>query len=369
MANNYSKANLVLEDGSVFPGESFGAEVEGHGELVFNTSMTGYQEVLTDPSYAGQLVNLTYPLAGNYGINKNDFESKRIQVSGLIVREHCELPSHEQSEHTLHQFLCSQGIPGLSGVDTRAITRRLRSRGVMMGVITQEQPEVALKKLADRTRYDDVDFVRTVTTEEIYDWDDKSNETVLEPARHKVLVTDCGLKYNILRLLRQRGCQVIAVPATTPAEDMLALNPSGILFSPGPGDPQLLDYLVSNVAKLLGQVPVMGICLGHQIAARALGAKTYKLKFGHRGANHPVKDMASERIYITAQNHGYAVDPDTLPSGLEVSHLNLNDGTIEGLRHTEMPLFTIQYHSEASPGPRDNEYLFDRFIQMIDGCD
>ena len=370
MADSYSKAYLVLEDGSVHQGESFGANLEGHGEVVFNTSMTGYQEVLTDPSYAGQLVTVTYPLIGNYGINKNDFESNRIQVSGLIVREHCDFPSHGLSEHTLHQFLCSQGIPGLSGVDTRAITRRLRSQGVMMGLITQEQPENALEKLAKLSRYDDTDFVRTVTTEEIYDWDDIASETGPEsakyPTKYKVLVTDCGLKYNILRLLRQRGCQVIAVPAATPAEDMLAMGPSGILFSPGPGDPQLLDYLVSNLSKLLGRVPVMGICLGHQIAARALGAKTYKLKFGHRGANHPVRDLASGRIYITAQNHGYAVDASSIPSGLEVSHLNLNDGTIEGLRHTEMPLFTIQYHSEASPGPRDNEYLFDRFVQMMD---
>ena len=386
MPEQFSKAYLVLEDGSVHPGEAFGASPAsfeqngtdqafgptfGHGEVVFNTSMTGYQEVLTDPSYAGQLVTLTYPMVGNYGINKNDFESKRIQLSGLIVREHCDLPSHGSSVHTLHQFLSSQGIPGLSGVDTRAITRRLRSQGVMMGLITQEDPEIALKKLAERVRYDDTDFVRTVTTENIYDWDDISRETFgetyPEPAKHKVLVTDCGLKYSILRLLRQRGCQVIAVPATTPAEEMLAMNPSGILFSPGPGDPQLLDYLVSNVAKLLGRVPVMGICLGHQIAARALGATTYKLKFGHRGANHPVRDVASNRVYITAQNHGYAVDPDSLPAGLEISHLNLNDGTIEGLSHTEMPLFTIQYHSEASPGPKDNEYLFDRFVQMLDG--
>ena len=365
MADSYSKAYLVLEDGSVHPGESFGAKLEGHGEVVFNTSMTGYQEVLTDPSYAGQLVNLTYPLVGNYGINKDDFESKRIQVSGLIVREHCDLPSHTTSEHTLHQFLCSQGIPGLSGVDTRAITRCLRSQGVMMGLITQEQPEIALKKLAQMARYDDVDFVRTVTAEEMYDWDDITSETDPEPTKYKVLVTDCGLKYNILRLLRQRGCQVIAVPAATSAEDMLAMNPSGILFSPGPGDPQLLDYLEVNLRKLLGRVPVMGICLGHQIAARALGAKTYKLKFGHRGANHPVKDLRTGAVHITAQNHGYAVDADGLPSDLEVSHLNLNDGTVEGLRHKSYPILTIQYHSEASPGPRDNEYIFGEFLEMV----
>jgi carbamoyl-phosphate synthase small subunit len=366
MAEIYSKAYLVLEDGSVHVGETFGVSVETDGEVVFNTSMTGYQEVLTDPSYAGQLVTLTYPLVGNYGINQKDYESNRIQVSGLIVREHCDLPSHGLSEHTLHEYLFSQGIAGLSGVDTRAITRRLRSQGVMMGLITQEQPETALKKLAKLSRYDDVDYVSTVTTQEIYDWDDISTEPTQEPAKYKVLVIDSGLKYNILRLLRQRGCQVIAVPADTSAEDMLAMSPSGILFSPGPGDPQLLDYLVNNVSKLLGRVPVMGICLGHQIAARALGAKTYKLKFGHRGPNHPVQDVDTGRIYITAQNHGYAVDADSLPQGLEVAHLNLNDGTIEGLRHTAMPLFTIQYHSEASPGPRDNEYLFDRFLQMID---
>ena len=358
-------AFLVLEDGSVHPGEAFGADVAGHGEVVFNTSMTGYQEVLTDPSYAGQLVTLTYPLVGNYGINGDDFESNYIQVGGLIVREHCDLPSHGLSEHTLHEFLTSQGVPGLSGVDTRSITRRLRSQGVMMGLITQDSPESALERLAEMTRYDDVDFVSAVTTEQSYTWDLPPTSSATAE-RFRILVTDCGLKYNILRLLRQRGCEVIALPATTSAEDMLALDPSGILLSPGPGDPSLLNYLVSNVGKLLGSVPLMGICLGHQIVARALGAATFKLKFGHRGGNHPVRDLSTGRVYITAQNHGYAVSAEDLPAGLEVSHVNLNDGTVEGLRHRELPLFTIQYHSEAAPGPQDNEYLFDRFLEMVE---
>ena len=358
-------AFLVLEDGSVHPGEAFGADVEGHGEVVFNTSMTGYQEVLTDPSYAGQLVTLTYPLVGNYGINGDDFESNHIQVGGLIVREHCDLPSHGLSEHTLHEFLTSQGVPGLSGVDTRSITRRLRSQGVMMGLITQDSPESALERLAEMTRYDDVDFVRAVTTEQSYTWDMPPTSSATAE-RFRILVTDCGLKYNILRLLRRRGCEVIALPATTSAEEMLALDPSGILLSPGPGDPSLLNYLASNVGKLLGRVPIMGICLGHQIVARALGADTFKLKFGHRGGNHPVRDLSTGRVYITAQNHGYAVSAEDLPAGLEVSHVNLNDGTVEGLRHRELPLFTIQYHSEAAPGPQDNEYLFDRFLEMVE---
>ena len=366
MSQSNSPAYLVLEDGSVHPGEAFGADAEGHGEVVFNTSMTGYQEVLTDPSYAGQLVNLTYPLVGNYGINKEDYESRRIQVSGLIVREHCDLPSHGLSQRTLHEFLSSQGIPGLYGVDSRAVTRRLRSRGVMMGLITREEPEAALRRLSEMTRYGDLDFMASVTTSESYHWDNSVPDDTGVTGKHRILVTDYGLKYNILRLLRSRGCEVIVVPAATPAEDLLALAPSGILLSPGPGDPQLLDYLVKNVRGLLGRIPIMGICLGHQIVARALGADTYKLKFGHRGSNHPVKDLSSGRIYITAQNHGYAVSASSLPAGLEVSHLNLNDETVEGLRHKEMPLFSIQYHSEASPGPRDNEYLFDRFLEMIE---
>ena len=372
-SDNLVPAYLVLEDGSVHRGESMGAPVAGHGEVVFNTSMTGYQEVLTDPSYAGQLVTLTYPLVGNYGINAQDFESAKIRVAGFIVREHCDQPSHGSSERTLDEYLKAQGIPGICGVDTRAITRRLREHGVMMGLLTTEAPEAALARLAEMPRYDDLDLVRTVTAEDKYRWSAQGPEsasaqdgdsTEAQPS-HRILVTDVGVKYNILRLLRQRGCEVIAVPAETSAADMLALKPSGILLSPGPGDPQLLDYVVGNVRQLLGRVPVMGICLGHQLVARALGGSTYKLPFGHRGGNHPVQDLQTGRVYITAQNHGFAVDPDTLPVGLEVSHINLNDGTVEGTRHRDMPLFTIQYHSEASPGPRDNEYIFDQFLGMV----
>ena len=362
--------HLALEDGSVFTGESFGAQRDGWGEVVFNTTMTGYQEVLTDPSYAGQMVALTYPLVGNYGINRRDFESRRIQVSALIVRQHCDLPSHASSDMTLHAFLEEYNIPGISGVDTRALTRRLRTRGVMTGLITADDPDRALQRLAEIPRYDDLDLVSTVTTPGAYAWDHGEQEgypTSPPPAGvRRILVTDAGVKYNILRLLQSRGCEVITVPAYTPAADMLAMRPNGVLLSPGPGDPELLGNIIGNLRQLIGQVPIMGICLGHQLAARALGAGTYKLKFGHRGGNHPVKDLLTEQVHITAQNHGYAVSSDNLPPGLEVSHINLNDYTVEGLRHRELPLFTIQYHSEASPGPQDNEYLFDRFLAMVD---
>ena len=370
------EAYLVLEDGAVFAGQAFGAQTSAYGEVVFNTSMTGYQEVLTDPSYAGQIVLLTYPLVGNYGINPRDFESRRIQVAGFVVREHSESPSHGLSTATLHQFLHSQGIPGIAGVDTRAITRRLRSRGVMMGLTSSGRgkdfknlqasemaPEAALARLREIPRYGEVDFVKSVTTPEPYSWDQPSDAP---PYKRRILVADFGLKYNILRLLRSRGCEVMAVPATTSADEMLALKPTGIVLSPGPGDPALLGYVVDTARKLVGRVPVLGICLGHQIVARALGGDTFKLKFGHRGGNHPVKDLATGRVYITAQNHGYAVDGDSLQSTLEVTHVDLNDGTVEGLRHRDLPILTIQYHSEASPGPLDNEYIFDRFLEMVD---
>ena len=342
--------------------------MSGYGEVVFNTSMTGYQEMLTDPSYAGQIVVATYPLIGNYGINERDFESAKVQVSGFVVREHCLQPSHAASTTNVSEFLASQGVPGISGVDTRAITRRLRSQGVMMGVIAvDESPEAALARVRCLPGYGDVDFVKQVSTESLYTWD-RPDHT--EPTRNlRILVSDYGLKYNILRLLRSRGCEVIAIPSTASAQEIMERKPDGVLVSPGPGDPELLDYAVETVKGLIGRVPMMGICLGNQVLGRAFGARTFKLKFGHRGSNHPVRDLATGQVYITAQNHGYTVDGDTLPSDVEVSHVSLNDGTVEGLRHTSLPVMSIQYHSEASPGPLDNEYLFDQFLDMVRDAD
>ena len=371
------KAILVLEDGSVYEGHSFGAETAAYGEVVFSTSMTGYQEMLTDPSYAGQILVPTYPLIGNYGINESDFESKQIQVRGFAVREYCSQPSHWQSIHTLHEFLLAYGIPGISGIDTRALTRRLRSAGVMMGILSSEMtPEEASKELKSLPKYDFTDFVHQVSTEKAYEWQSNApaTATLLSQSLRgastakqslKILVIDYGLKYNILRILSHLGCQASAIPCTASAKDILALNPDGIVLSPGPGDPALLDNITDTVKELIGQKPIMGICLGHQLIGKALGAQTFKLKFGHRGGNHPVRDLATSRVYITAQNHGYAVDADTLKGGLEASHINLNDGTVEGLRHRDLPILSIQYHSEASPGPLDNMYLFERFLEMV----
>jgi carbamoyl-phosphate synthase small subunit len=377
------KAILVLEDGSVYEGHSFGAETTAYGEVVFSTSMTGYQEMLTDPSYAGQILVPTYPLIGNYGINESDFESKQIQVRGFAVREYCSQPSHWQSTRTLHEFLLAYGIPGISGIDTRALTRRLRSSGVMMGILSSEMSiEEASKELKSLPKYDFTDFVHQVSTEKAYEWQSNAPATanlISSPSKGedkgegetkqslKILVIDYGLKYNILRILSQLGCQASAVPCTAPAEASLGLNPDGIVLSPGPGDPALLDDITDTVRELIGRKPIMGICLGHQLIGKALGAQTFKLKFGHRGGNHPVRDLATGRVYITAQNHGYAVDADTLKGGLEVSHINLNDGTVEGLRHRDLPILSIQYHSEASPGPLDNMYLFERFLEMVRG--
>jgi carbamoyl-phosphate synthase small subunit len=372
------KAILVLEDGSVYEGHSFGARSTTYGEVVFSTSMTGYQEMLTDPSYAGQILVPTYPLIGNYGINESDFESRQIQVRGFVVREYCLQPSHWQSTRTLHEFLLAYVIPGISGIDTRALTRHLRSTGVMMGILSSEMTiEEASAELKSLPRYDSVNFVHQVSTKKSYEWQSNAPATATMPSlslpgasatkQSHIAVIDYGLKYNILRLLSQLNCQATAIPCTASAEDVLALKPDGILLSPGPGDPALLADIAETVRKLIGKKPIMGICLGHQLIGKALGAKTFKLKFGHRGGNHPVRDLATGRVYITAQNHGYAIDADTLKGGLEVSHINLNDGTVEGLRHRDLPILSIQYHSEASPGPLDNMYLFERFLEMVRG--
>jgi carbamoyl-phosphate synthase small subunit len=354
-----------LEDGSVYEGYSFGAEADAFGEVVFNTSMIGYQEMLTDPSYAGQIVVPTYPLIGNYGINEQDFESDTIQVRGFVVREECYQPNHYLSTKTIHEYLAESGIPGISGVDTRAITRKLRSSGVMMGIITGDRtPQEALEQLREVPQYGETDFVKQVTTDAPYRWEPESAEASSAPKCH-IVVLDCGLKYNILRILSRMGCAVTAVPGTMSVKEILDLKPDGILLSPGPGNPEVLDYIVDTVKKLIGKKPIMGICMGNQLIARAFGANTFKLKFGHRGGNHPVRDLADGRIHITAQNHGYAVDPGSLKDGLEVTHINLNDDTVEGLRHKELPVFSIQYHSEASPGPLDNTYLFEKFVEMV----
>jgi len=355
------RAILVLADGSVYEGSCFGAQADTYGEVVFNTSMVGYQEMLTDPSYAGQILVPTYPLIGNYGINEQDFESAKIRVNGFVVREECLVPSHYLSRKTLHQYLAEYGTPGISGVDTRAITRKLRSYGVMMGMITSDKtPQQALEKLDNLPDYGAVDFVKEVTPDAPYQWQPEGPAST-----YHIVVLDCGLKYSILRILRRMDCAVTAVPCTTSAADVLSLKPDGIILSPGPGNPELLGYIVATVKALIGKKPIMGICLGGQLISLALGARTFKLKFGHRGGNHPVRDLSTGKIHITAQNHGYATDPATLPDDWEVTHVNLNDGTVEGLRHRELPVFSIQYHSEASPGPWDRISHFDDFVEMV----
>jgi len=393
MSDSRTDAYLILEDGSVFQGLRLGAQKEAIGEVVFNTSMTGYQEMLTDPSYGGQILVPTYPMIGNYGTSEADVESTRVQVKGFVVREDCDAPSHPLSEGTVDDYLSQNGIPGVSGIDTRAVTRKLRSSGVMMGIITSnESVSHAMQVLAKAPRYGELDVVRDVSTDEIYAWEGDAGERSrayrdlraralqggmgrgvkarvaegdIREDSIKIVVNDYGVKLNILRSLRARGCDVVVVPDDASAAEILRQKPDGVMLSPGPGDPELLDCSVDTARGLIGKVPIMGICLGHQVIARSFGADTFKLHFGHRGGNQPVKDLESGRVYVTAQNHGYAVDPEGLPAELEVSHLNLNDETVEGLRHRDLPIMTIQYHSEASPGPHDSEYLFDRFLKMI----
>jgi len=356
------KAILVLEDGTFYEGSSFGAAGSASGEIVFITSMTGYQEMLTDPSFAGQVVVPTFPLIGNYGINDTDFESAKIQVRGFVVREYCPQPSHWQSRSTLHDYLLSGGIPGISGIDTRSLTRHIRSLGVMPALISTELTVAeAVSNLKKLPPYGSTDFVKEVSSPVQFPW----QGTVKTKDVIKLVIVDMGLRYNIARIFDRLGCAITVVPCTTSAAEIRKLSPDGVVLSPGPGDPALLDYLIENILQLLGQVPVMGICLGHQLVGRALGADTFKLKFGHRGGNHPVRDLESGRVYITTQNHGYALALETLSGGLEASHINLNDGTVEGLRHKEIPLISIQYHAEGSPGPQDSNYLFQRFLDLI----
>lgn len=361
---------LVLEDGAVFEGRAIGAPGTVTGEVVFSTSMTGYQEMLSDPSYAGQLLTLTYPLIGNYGVTEEDFESRGVQVNGFIVKQLCEAPSNWRSAGGLDAFLERHNVVGIQGIDTRALTRRLRAQGVMMGLLTSElNAEEALQRLAAEPTYSAVNYVRKVTTPEPYSWEATAERPEGAPKRVlEVALIDCGVKHNILRSLAACGVRTTVFPCTASAEEVLERQPDGIAFSPGPGDPQHLADVVATARTLIHTgKPVFGICLGNQIVGKAFGAGTFKLPFGHRGGNHPVKDLETGRVYITSQNHGYAVDPSGLEgSGVEVTHINLNDGTVEGLRHRELPVFTIQYHPEANPGPRDSNYLFDRFVTAMD---
>jgi carbamoyl-phosphate synthase small subunit len=372
------KAKLALEDGTVFTGEAFGAETEVTGEVVFNTSMTGYQEILTDPSYAGQIVTMTYPLIGNYGINAEDLESIRPQVAGFIVKEYFDFYSNFRATGSLGDWLAQHNIMGVQGIDTRMLTKIIRTTGAMRGVIStvEMDDETLVAKARKSPSMAGLDLATTVTTTGPYSWDKvdrtpfalpSSLKTRVNGKRWNVVVYDYGVKQNILRRLTTYGCKLTVVPSTYTAEQILEMNPDGIFLSNGPGDPAAVRYAIVNIKKLIGKKPIFGICLGHQLLALALGGKTFKLKFGHRGANHPVKNLLNSEIEITSQNHGFAVDPKSLdPSTIEITHVNLNDGTNEGFRHRELPIFCVQYHPEASPGPHDSDYLFARFVEMME---
>jgi carbamoyl-phosphate synthase small subunit len=383
------KAVLALADGSVFQGSAFGAVGEAVGEVVFNTSMTGYQEILTDPSYEGQLVAMTYPQIGNTGVNTEDIESRTPFVRGFIVKDYTPSPSNWRATQPLHEYMAANHIVGVQGIDTRSLVRHLRDHGAQEGIIASGDinPDELITKAKASPGLIGKDLVRNVTCAEAYDWNQgmwqlaggyKQRDGVKPLKRRSrgsfaspgffVVAYDFGIKFNILRNLAEAGCRVRVVPASTPADDVLALNPDGIFLSNGPGDPDAVPYAKENVQKLIGKKPIFGICLGHQIMGLALGGKTFKLKFGHHGGNQPVQDLTTGKVEITAQNHGFAVDADSLKGVATVTHLNLNDNTVEGLAHGELPIFSVQYHPESSPGPHDAGYLFKRFTDMMERC-
>ncbi len=355
------KTILALEDGTVFEGRGFGATGEKYGEVVFNTSMAGYQEILTDPSYRGQIVTMTYPLIGNYGVNREDVESRKPFVEAFVVKECSNLASNWRSEASLDGYLKENNIIGIEGIDTRALTRHIRLQGAMKAVISTEDLDAKslIKKAKDSPGLVGRDLVKDVTFEKIQPWHDKG--------KYNVVVVDTGTKYNILRELVDRDCKVTVVPAKTSAEQIFDFKPDGIMLSNGPGDPAGVPYVVETVKQLIGKFPIFGICFGHQMLGLALSGKTYKLKFGHHGGNHPVKDLKTGKVHITVQNHCFCVDIDSLnKDDIEITHINLNDQTLEGIRHKKLPIFSVQFHPEASPGPHDAKYMFDEFVEMME---
>jgi len=372
-------AKLALEDGTVFSGQSFGAQGEVDGEVVFNTSMTGYQEILTDPSYRGQIVTMTYPEIGNYGVNEEDVESQKPHMAGFIVRENSRLHSNFRSQGGLHEYLAGHGIVGMMGIDTRALVRRIRTVGAMKGILSSVDLEDhhLVEKAKASPGLVGRDLVREVLPESSREWDEglspwtmlhqDSGKATIARDMH-VVALDYGMKWNIPRHLHNVGCRVTILPGTASAEEILACKPDGVLLSNGPGDPEPLDYAIAAIRGVLGKAPIFGICLGHQLLSLACGARTFKLKFGHRGANQPVLNLLNGRVEITAQNHGFAVEEETMPDHLEITHRNLNDNTISGIRHCALPAFSVQYHPEASAGPHDSHYLFTQFREMMSGC-
>jgi len=366
-------ALLALEDGTVYRGQAFGGSQERAGELVFNTALTGYQEVLTDPSYRGQIVMMTAPMIGNTGVNEMDFESRQPFCAGFVVRELSPCVSNWRAQESLGALMARYDVAGITGIDTRAVTRRIREAGALRAVVTRDvsSPEAAVERARQHPSLEGRDLVQEVTTDKSYTWDEglwraPNDSSVPPPVQFRVVAYDFGIKRGILRHLREAGCHVTVVPASTPAAEVLAQKPDGVFLSNGPGDPAAVSYAVEAVSELVASgVPLFGICLGHQILSRALGGSTYKLKFGHHGANHPVMDDATKAVEITSQNHGFCVDMDSLAGKAVVSHVNLNDRTVEGLRHESKPVFSVQYHPEASPGPNDAQYLFARFVELM----